>query len=129
MKKTILFLIILTMTLQLFSQEIVKDRNYYQAKSKRQKSAAFALLIGGSVAIGTGLLIGNSNESTFDDAATGAIIGGLGVLSMIGSVPLFLASGKNKRKAELVVKLTPSPQNFLTGRYNRQMNAGIILRL
>lgn len=117
------------MTLQSSSQEIVKDKNYYQVKSKRQKSAALALLIGGGVAIGTGLLIGNSSESSFDDAATGAIIGGLGVLAMIGSVPLFLASGKNKRKAGLMVKLSTSPQYFLTGKYSRQLNAGIILRL
>lgn len=129
MKKAILLFAVLSMTIQLFSQEIIKDKTYYQAKSKRQKSAAFALLIGGGVAIGVGMLIGNTSESTFDDAATGVIIGGVGVLAMFGSIPLFLASGKNKRKAGLMVKMTPSPQNLLTGKFNRQFNAGVVFRL
>lgn len=71
----------------------------YMAKSKNQKSAGWVLLGGGAVLIGTGFLIGDSKNSTFDDAATGAILGGIGVLSAIGSIPLFIASGKNKKKA------------------------------
>lgn len=47
----------------------------------------------------TGLLIGNRQESSFDNAATGAVFAGIGVLSAIGSIPLFIASKRNKRKA------------------------------
>ena len=71
----------------------------YLAKSKNQKTAAWFLLGGGAALIGTGFLIGDSKNSTFDDAATGAVLGGIGVLSALGSIPLFIASVKNKRKA------------------------------
>lgn len=71
----------------------------YLQKSKHQKSAAFSLLGGGSALIITGLLIGNNKNSSFSDAATGGIVGGIGLLSAIGSIPLFIASAKNKRKA------------------------------
>jgi len=71
----------------------------YLAKSKNQKTAAWVLLGGGTALIGAGFLIGDSKNSSFDDAATGAVLGGIGVLSAIGSIPLFIASGKNKKKA------------------------------
>lgn len=74
-------------------------RTDYLQKSRNQKTAAWVLLGGGTALIGTGFLIGDSKNSTFDDAATGAILGGIGVLSALGSIPLFIASGKNKRKA------------------------------
>lgn len=73
-------------------------RQDYLVKSKNQKTAAWVLLGGGAVLIGTGLLIGDRKESSFDDAATGGIIGIAGALSIITSVPLFVASGRNKRK-------------------------------
>ena len=57
----------------------------YLTKSKNQKTAGWVLLGGGTALIGIGFLVGDSKESTFDDA--------------IGSIPLFIASGKNKRKA------------------------------
>ncbi|MEJ7681312.1 MAG: hypothetical protein WKG06_26375 [Segetibacter sp.] len=47
--------------------------------------------------MGTGFLIGNRKEASFGDAATGGVIGAIGVLSAIGSIPLFIASTKNKR--------------------------------
>jgi len=69
------------------------------------------MLIGGGALIGAGFLIGDRKESSFDDAATGAIMGGVGVLLMIGSVPVFIASSKNKRKAlSLSFKNVPIPQ-------------------
>jgi hypothetical protein len=57
------------------------------------------MLGGGASLILVGNLIGNSKNSSFDDAGTGVVIAGIGVLSMLGSIPVFLASGKNKRRA------------------------------
>ena len=71
----------------------------YQAKTKSQKTAAWILLGGGTVLIDTAFLVGDGKNSSFDDAATGAVLGGIGFLSTIGSIPLFIASGKNKKKA------------------------------
>lgn len=103
MKKIITCSMLLIITTSSFGQQIKPSqsvsREDYLTKSKSQKSTAWILLGGGSALVATGFLIGNRKESSFDDAATGGIIGSIGVLSVIGSVPLFLASSRNKRKA------------------------------
>lgn len=103
MKKIIIYAMLLFVTLSSFSQQINPiqplTRQDYLKKSKNQKTAAWVLLGGLPVLTGTGLLIGNRKEASFNDAFTGAVIAGIGVLSAIGSIPLFIASGRNKRKA------------------------------
>ncbi len=98
MKKTI-YIALLIIATSVFSQPIPSVHTGYLQKSKHQKTAAFILLGGGSALIITGLLIGNNQNSSFGDAETGVIVGGIGLLSAIGSIPLFIASAKNKRKA------------------------------
>lgn len=71
----------------------------YLIKSKHQKNAGWVSLVAGAAFIGGGLLIGNRKESSFSDAGVGGVIGALGTLSMITSIPLFIASARNKRKA------------------------------
>ena len=110
MKRYFTTTLLLFFAISVFSQE-VKNKEYYQAKSKRQKTGAKVMLIGGAALIGAGFLIGDRKESSFDDAATGAIIGGIGFGLMIGSIPVFIASGKNKRKAaSLSFNNIPIPQ-------------------
>src|SRR6188508_2002901 len=103
MKKSILYFLLLALPAVSFCQKtndtIPAVKTDYLLKSKNQKTAAWVLLGGGTALIGVGFLIGDSKNSTFDDAATGAVLGGIGFLSAIGSIPLFIASGKNKRKA------------------------------
>ena len=103
MKKVAVFAMLLFTATNSFCQKTNAgeplSRQDYLVKSKNQKNAAWVLLGGGAVLIGTGLLIGDRKESSFDDAATGGIIGIAGALSMITSIPLFIASGRNKRKA------------------------------
>ncbi|MBL0129823.1 MAG: hypothetical protein IPP43_00795 [Chitinophagaceae bacterium] len=103
MKKFSFFALLLIASAISFSQPITNTTSItktdYLQKSKNQNTTAWVLLVGGATFILAGDLIGNSKESTFGDAGTGVIMAGLGVLSMIGSVPLFIASGKNKRKA------------------------------
>jgi len=103
MKKNILYFLLLALPAASFCQKtndsIPVVQTDYLVKSKNQKTAAWVLLGGGVALIGAGFLIGDSKNSTFDDAATGAVLGGIGFLSAIGSIPLFIASGKNKRKA------------------------------
>jgi hypothetical protein len=101
MKKLFVTLTAIVFVTCVFSQEQINNYDYHIQKSKRQKSGARVMLIAGPVALGLGLLIGNRENSSFGEAGTGFIIGSLGILSMAGSIPLFLASGKNKRKANL----------------------------
>ena len=103
MKKKILYFLLLVLPAAGFCQHtndsVPSIKTDYLVKSKNQKTAAWVLLGGGVGLIGTGFLVGDGKNSTFDDAATGAVLAGIGVLSAIGSIPLFIASGKNKRKA------------------------------
>lgn len=102
MKKIMVYFLLVAMPATSFCQttndSLPVVKTDYLAKSKNQKTAAWVLLGGGTVLIGAGFLIGDNKNSTFDDAATGALLAGIGVLSAIGSIPLFIASGKNKRK-------------------------------
>ena len=71
----------------------------YLQKSKHQKTAAWILLGGGTALIATGIIVGTGEDAYFTDAAGGAAVAGIGLLSTIASIPLFIASGKNKKKA------------------------------
>jgi hypothetical protein len=99
MQKTICIAVMILIGTSVFSQSTPSVPTDYLQKSKNQKTAAFVLLGGGPILIITGFLIGDSKNSSFGDAATGAILGGVGVLSALGSIPLFIASARNKRKA------------------------------
>ena len=103
MKKNIIYFLLFAVPATSFCQKtndtVPSIKTDYLVKSKNQKTAAWVLLGGGVALIGTGFLIGDSKNSTFDDAATGAVLGGVGFLSTMGSIPLFIASGKNKKRA------------------------------
>lgn len=82
-------------------------------KSRKQKTAAWILLSGGLITTGVGVVLastdavvtvidaGFNGNSTMDP--TGPIISVTGLAMMAGSIPLFIAGAKNKRKAFLSV--------------------------
>ena len=49
--------------------------------------------------MGVGLLIADSKNADFDQAGTGAVMIAVGFLADLGSIPLFIASSKNKKRA------------------------------
>ena len=116
MKKDIFYFLLLALPVTSFCQKtndtVPSIKTDYLVKSKNQKTAAWVLLGGGVALIGTGFLVGDGKEASFDDAATGAVLAGIGVLSTIGCIPLFIASGKNKRramKATTFIKMETAP--------------------
>ncbi|MGC4235283.1 MAG: hypothetical protein QM594_20095 [Niabella sp.] len=85
------------------------DYEKYIKKSKAQRTAAWIMLGGGTVVGVTGLVIGINNITLFGgEPNTESKIGGAmfvaGALSMVGSVPFFISSGANKRKARVLLK-------------------------
>ena len=103
MKKIMIYFLLLALPAISFCQKINDSvpvvKPDYLAKSKSQKTAAWVLLGGGTVLMGTAVLIGSGQNASFGDAGTGVVLGDIGFLATIGSIPLFIASGKNKRKA------------------------------
>lgn len=80
----------------------------YLLKSKKQANTALILLGGGAALVGTGIIFpkGEYEGTSFiwgiDTYSNDSFVGVLlatGSLSMLGSIPFFIASGKNNRKA------------------------------
>ncbi len=94
------------MALQPFAQETIPAINTdYLKKSKSQKTAARILLgTGGALMLISALVlvddvIGIVEPDDKQNLALADALGYTGAAAVIGSIPLFIASGKNKRKA------------------------------
>ena len=126
MKKIIVLTILLIVSVALFSQQIkpapALTKQDYQDKSNNQKSAAW-LLLGGGTAVLTitalsnlGVCIGpGCTKKTFP------VVGvGLGGAAIVSSIPFFIASSQNKKKAmSLSFKNETAPQLQKDGFANR----------
>ena len=93
---TLLFLATSSFSQQTDSSRTLTKQDYLE-KSKNQKTAARIMLIGGAVvAVGSIILDATSD---WDKSETPYIVAfSAGCASMIGSIPLFVASKRNKRK-------------------------------
>lgn len=84
-----------------------KNFQYYSKKNKNQKTTAWIMLSGGFVLTVGGLAV-ISKELLIDpwtgeevNPIGGEIMGYAGLASMAGSIPFFIASGKNKKRANI----------------------------
>lgn len=75
----------------------LKKQDYLQ-KSKKQKTTAWILLGGGAAVVAGSAILDVSSDWTKSETpyVVAICVGGA---SMIGSIPLFIASGRNRRKA------------------------------
>ena len=104
MKKPTIFILLLILSISSFSQQTKQD---YLQKSKNQKKAATILLGGGALLILTAFIIPRGEQTgtsyiIYTDYKNDGIktaLGLTGVVSVLGSIPFFIASGKNKRRA------------------------------
>ena len=112
MKKAIIFAMLLLFVVGSFSQQstttsVPKPNTDYLQKSKKQKTTAWILLAGGTVltTIGAGVALSGGLDCAFDDPDCGddqtlaSILAISGSAAILGSIPLFIAAGRNKRKA------------------------------
>lgn len=72
----------------------------YAVKSLRQKSAATSLLVVGGLLFITPIGIAISSNPSFDDLETLAGVAMTGAGAALGSIPLFIASARNRRNAQ-----------------------------
>jgi hypothetical protein len=130
MKQAVIVLLLASVAVNCFGQQNTPgsiSRPDRLQKSKNQKKAAGILLCGGATLFAIGAVIPQGDEKITPYGFGGfttighendGIKGTLyltGTLSMIGSAPLFFASGKNKRKAlrastSLIVEKAPAIQ-------------------
>jgi hypothetical protein len=104
MKKILFFLLLLCFSFSGFSQRITKDLSetkYYLQKSKKQNTAAWLLLSGGAVMGATGYVVfiyeGFQGDGIYATKAKLALaMFYAGGAAIVGSIPLFIASARNK---------------------------------
>ena len=109
MKKIMVYFLLLALPVTSFCQKendsVPVVKTDYLAKSKNQKTAAFILL-----GIGvTTLTIAAVGDLDFDALGAVVVVGGV---ATVASIPLFIASGKNKRKvmkASAFIKMETIP--------------------
>jgi hypothetical protein len=111
MKKVLASLTLLIIGMSCLCQQadsLQSIKTDYLRKSKNQKTAAWVLLGGGIALTVTGMIIYSNAYTTAvendpwyfgtDANPTGAVMATVGILSSLGSIPLFIASGKNKKR-------------------------------
>lgn len=97
MKKVLSLLFVMMFALTTFAQQAKTD---YLKKSKKQKTTAWMMLVGGTVVGIVGLSkinLAGSDEPINNTPGTIMFFTGLG--SSIASIPLFIASKRNKKLA------------------------------
>ncbi|MFN2440762.1 MAG: hypothetical protein ABR503_16275 [Chitinophagaceae bacterium] len=124
MKKNIFLFTLLVIAAPVFSQQTnppqsLKHQDYLK-KSKNQKTAAGVMLIGGTVTmtVGVGIALGGGGlDCAFGspDCKKNQTLAGIlfysGSAAILGSIPLFIAAGKNKKKGmSLSVSGQPAPR-------------------
>src|SRR5215203_5465977 len=128
MTKIIAFFIVIVLSVSSYAQQTntqVAMKGNFIEKSKNQKKVAFIMLGAGAVLVGTALIIPRGDyEGTEIDGLGGvtekysndgvkAACGITGVLSMLGSIPLFLASSRNKKRGmDISFKNETAPQLY-----------------
>ena len=129
MKKIIVLALLLIVSATSFSQQTTASppltKQDYLQKSKSQKSTAW-LLIGVGTAVLAGTLISAATSVCIGGGCTKksfpAVAVGLGGAAVVGSIPFFMASSRNKKKGmSLSFKNETAPQLQKDGFTNRSV--------
>ena len=105
MKKQILLLLFVMLTInvlgQSYKRDLLETKEYFLEKSKKQNTAAWIMLGGGTMLCASGYVLFISESLQGDGLYSGKaslfllmFYGGGG--AMIGSIPLFIAAARNK---------------------------------
>ncbi len=113
MKKFLLFLLGLYFFTSI-SAQYADSLSHRQAsdflnKANKQKTTGWILLGGGAGVAAIGFIVVSAtlwDDLTGGDSKgtdAGSVLMSAGLISMVGSIPFFIASGKNRRKAAVIV--------------------------
>ena len=98
MKPLIISLLLIIVAANSFAQQTITapspTKTDYLKKSKSQKTAAW-IMLGGGIALAVG---GAAVDASNWESSGGDVMIVIGAACVVGSIPLFIAAGKNKRK-------------------------------
>lgn len=123
-----MFIMLLAFAPNLFAQqtdtEKMKMREDLLLKSKNQKTTGFLMLGLGAAAAVTGAILFDQNFDVMSDGGDGATNAGgvlfvAGGLSVLGSVPFFIASSNNKQKAMAISAVIGIEKTPVSGSYKQ----------
>ncbi len=99
MKKNLVSVLFLLLTISALSQNKSDNKDYYLQKSKHQKTAFYVFAGTGVGLIITGIILTAANRNPDTEYYTGGfvVVGGLSALAI--SLPFKIASNKNKKRA------------------------------
>ncbi|WP_242086476.1 hypothetical protein [Aestuariivivens sediminis] len=116
MKKLFLFFVLLFSFIVKVQSQVLEDNtnvssqnqyDYHIGKMRANKTAAW-ITLGGGVAMVVGGIVWNSSSFTIgpdsEDVTDGLWLSYLGGATALASIPLFIAAGKHKKKAEIQLK-------------------------
>ena len=108
-----------------------EPREYFLERSKKQKTTAWILLGTGATAIITGAIIDNSHKDE-EQSFTGGFVEVGGIICSLASIPFFISSSGNKKRAVIVTlnnrKVVPGKDNLLISRRHSSISLRIALR-
>src|SRR5689334_4758796 len=118
MTKLIILLVMIISSCQCFSQQTpaTVSEESFMLKSKHQKTTGWILLGGGTALAAAGLIKASSDldkdpfGTLTGDHVGGALLTIAGGAAMLASIPCFIASGKNKRKASVAFSTEKLPR-------------------
>ena len=123
MKKMILAFTIILFTAATISQTPAPSKEYYLQKSKNQKTTGWVLLGGGTAMAVVGIILASSDNPESGDIygpnfESGSLLLVAGLAADLISIPFFISSANNARKAANISFnhqkiLYPQPGNFV----------------
>ena len=126
MKRIVVMVVIILFSMSLSGQQTEPERQLvkqdYLLKSKNQKTVGWVLLGSGAAMFFTGIIVGSSNSSDNPNEwfgpnfETGATILLGGIVAGLASIPFFISSASNARKAAII---SFNNQKILLPQYGR----------
>lgn len=138
MKKSII-LITLTFLISNINAQVTQEKEtqkpktnielgqFYMQKGKKQIKTAWILLGSGIVLYGATLLIGSAEYDSDGSGGIAIATFFLGSGAIIASIPVFIAGGKNKARAEILLRDSNIPISFNASKNIPVKSVGIVI--
>lgn len=132
MKKTLVPVCLIMISMQVFSQHFVSKNRYERlmSKSREKKTAAFILLGGGAAFTAGGALLFNNGLANGDGKSVlGFFMTGVGIGSMCTSIPFFIGAHKARKRAMSMSMKTENTSLLYKNAFSGQFYPALVLQI
>ncbi len=132
MRKALVLLYMVIMSLQIFAQHFTSKSRYgrLMSKSREKRTAAFIFLGGGAAVTTGGVLLFNSGlENREGKSVLGFFLTGIGIGSMCTSIPFFVGAHKNRKSAMSMSMKTENTSLLYKNGFSRHFYPALLLQI